>query len=65
MSEHLEKSKDALTQAGKHDTTDPVYRNLLHIAEVQAQVAQACALERIANRLESRQWGTPVTKYGE
>lgn len=49
---HLEKAKAALDAAKVLDTTDPKYRDLLRVAEVQAQVASAAALESIATHLD-------------
>lgn len=49
---HLEKAKGALTCASSLDPTDPKYGDMLRIATVQAQVAQAAALERLADHLD-------------
>lgn len=53
MSEHLEKAKAALEQARELDPASSVeYHDLLKIAAVQAELAQAEALERIAAKLD-------------
>jgi hypothetical protein len=53
---HLSKAKAALTAASTLNSgTDPIrYSDLLLIAHVQAEVAAAEALERIAYCLEER-----------
>ena len=56
MSEHLEKARGALTQASTLAREDPLYVDLLDVARVQAAVAQAAALERIADRLDKAMW---------
>lgn len=61
MSEHLDKARRALEAAsplapdfyeddslGEQQQNDLTYRSLLRVAEVQAQLAQADALERLA-----------------
>lgn len=48
MSEHLDKAKAALEHARDLGPEDLAYHDLLKIAAVQAEVAQAAALERIA-----------------
>lgn len=52
MSEHLDKAKGALEDARELDPESPVYGDLLVIARVQAELATADALERIADRLD-------------
>jgi hypothetical protein len=52
MNEHLMKAKAALADARDLDILDPQYTELLICARVQAEVAQADALERIAAVLE-------------
>lgn len=60
MSDHLEKAKAALDAAGKmeieigQDTLPKGFADLLNIATVQARVAQAEALDRIASLLEDQ-----------
>lgn len=53
MSDHLDKAKAALEHARDLGPGDLAYHDLLRIVEVQAQVAQADAMERIAGCLES------------
>lgn len=53
MSEHLDKAKGALAEAAKLGPDDVTYHDLLKIASVQAAVAQADALERIAGKLDT------------
>jgi hypothetical protein len=50
----LDRARAALAAARELDPGDIQYQDLLVIANVQAQVAQAAALERIAVVLERR-----------
>ena len=58
MSEHLDKAKAALLAASEMDvelgsaTLPHAYKDLLVLARVQAEVAQADALTRIAEQLQ-------------
>lgn len=58
MNEHLNKAQCALQAAADMEVSlgdnklPSAYLDLLHIAEIQAQVAQAEALTRIAAQLE-------------
>lgn len=54
MSEHLDKARQALVDARRWEPGDLVYQDLLTIARVQAEIAQASALERIADALDGR-----------
>lgn len=49
----LERARGALAAARELDPGDVQYHDLLQIATVQAQIAQAAALERIADRLDA------------
>lgn len=57
MSDHLTKARGALEEARNHDAGSVTWTDLLGVARVQAEVAQADALERIAAALEKL--GTP------
>lgn len=59
MSEHLEKARAALTRAGEinGNSRHHTFKELLDIAQVQAQVAQAEALHKLANILDARLGG--------
>lgn len=50
----LDRARSALAAARELDPGNVQYQDLLAIAHVQAQVAQAAALERIAVALEQR-----------
>lgn len=49
---HLDRARGALARARELDPGDVQYQDLLVIAQVQAQIAQAAALEKIADELE-------------
>lgn len=53
MSAHLDAAKRALCDASGLETTDPRYQDLLVIAQVQARVAAADALTRLADHFTS------------
>lgn len=52
MSPHLEAAKRALSDASGKDAASTAYQDLLVIAAVQARVATAEALERLADAAE-------------
>lgn len=52
MDTHLDKAKGALEHAREFDNRSPQQDDLLLVARIQAEVAQADALERIAGVLE-------------
>lgn len=52
MSDSLDKAKGAIDAARELKPDDPQYVDLLTIARVQAEIAQAEALERLADRLD-------------
>lgn len=51
MSVHIDKALAAIDAARElPDHLDPLYLELLHVAHIQAEVATAIALERLADR---------------
>jgi hypothetical protein len=51
---HLAKAQEALEAARTYEPGDVVFSDLLSIARVQAEVAQAAALEKIVDLLTAR-----------
>lgn len=65
MSAHLDAAKRALADASGLATTDPCYQDLLVIARVQAEVAVADALTRLADRWTPTPSADPHPEWDE